>query len=170
MLIIPVVFPLDQAQNRGKEKHCSEETSADPYRQQRSHSDKSAVLSCHQGAESRHCGQRCQHQRLSGAVHHLADFRPPFYPVAMEEMEDEGKLKITSTDLEVSLTTVAGVDMGGLFQTGEKHHTTVPAIKMFEIMRALSHDEVHIETKKPPKRGLIMRLETILSITISVSG
>ena len=62
------------------------------------------------------------------------------------EMEDEGKLKITSTDLEVSLTTVAGVNMGSLFQTGEKHHTLVPAIKMFEIMKALSHDEVHIET------------------------
>ncbi|NQS97860.1 MAG: DNA polymerase III subunit beta [candidate division Zixibacteria bacterium] len=63
------------------------------------------------------------------------------------EMEDEGKLKITSTDLEVSLTTVAGVGMGSLFQTGEKHHILVPAIKMFEIMRAISHDEVHIESR-----------------------
>ena len=63
------------------------------------------------------------------------------------EMEDEGQLKITSTDLEVSLTTVTGVGMGSLFQTGEKHHTLVPAIKMFEIMKVLSHDEVHIETR-----------------------
>ena len=68
------------------------------------------------------------------------------------EMEDEGKLKITSTDLEVSLTTVAGVDMGSLFQTGEKHHTLVPAIKIFEIMKALSHDEVHLETRPDNSR------------------
>ena len=77
----------------------------------------------------------------------------PILQSLLWEMEDEGKLKITSTDLEVSLTTVAGVGMGGLFQTGEKHHTTVPAIKMFEIMKTLSHDEVHIETKKAPNAG-----------------
>ena len=71
----------------------------------------------------------------------------PILQSLLWEMEDEGKLKITSTDLEVSLTTIAGVGMGGLFQTGEKHHTTVPAIKMFEIMNTLSNDEVHIETQ-----------------------
>ena len=70
----------------------------------------------------------------------------PILQSLLWEMEDEGKLKITSTDLEASLTTVAGVGMGGLFQTGEKHRTTVPAIKVFEIMKTLSHDEVHIET------------------------
>ena len=71
----------------------------------------------------------------------------PILQSLLWEMEDEDKLKIISTDLEASLTTITGVSIGGLFQTGEKHHTTVPAIKMFEIMKALSHDEVHIETQ-----------------------
>ena len=70
----------------------------------------------------------------------------PILTSLLWEIEDEGKLRITSTDLEMSLSTVAGV--GGLFQSGEIQRTTVPAIQIFQIMQALPCDEVHIETQE----------------------